>query len=314
MPPAAQQSIASIVRTLGADTRPEEQRRALAAVAGMCYGQDRSTLAALTGAGAIPALVKLLKAGRTTEVHRIAAGALWDLAESREARGTITCHPDGDAISSAASASIAAAGAIPLLVQLLVPGTPGEVQEVAAGLLCDLALMAENAVDVVTAGAIPRLVQLLAPDSPVQVQRKAAEALSNLAQRTADMETIVGGGAIPRLVQLLGPGFPVEVQRNAANALTNFVEAALDSATISKVTAAGATAPLLQLLGPGTQARAQHAAALTLQTLYHLSDGEALAIKAAGVSDDRLSEILGRRFRSGDNLVREMVHQRSRAM
>ncbi|KAG1656174.1 hypothetical protein FOA52_008713 [Chlamydomonas sp. UWO 241] len=59
------------------------------------------------------------------------------------------------------NAAIAAAGAIPPLVQLMGPSLPADVQEKAAGILTNIAQNEDTVVAIAAAGAIPPLVQLL---------------------------------------------------------------------------------------------------------------------------------------------------------
>ncbi|KAG1664972.1 hypothetical protein FOA52_001984 [Chlamydomonas sp. UWO 241] len=91
--------------------------------------------------------------------------------------------------------TIAAAGAIPPLVQLLRLGSAAEVQQHAAGALINLALNADNKVTIAAAGAIPLLVQLLRlalptwlcrPGSADLPKRFAARALQALGYRNAE--------------------------------------------------------------------------------------------------------------------------------
>ncbi|KAG1673639.1 hypothetical protein FOA52_013303 [Chlamydomonas sp. UWO 241] len=95
----------------------------------------------------------------------MAVVALWGIA----------LHPENIGI-------IAAAGAIPSLVQLLASGSPPDVLKCAFGLLQKLSSAnAEIAAAIAAAGAIPPLVQLLGPSSAPEVQRWEAHTLTVLA-------------------------------------------------------------------------------------------------------------------------------------
>jgi hypothetical protein len=137
---------------------------------------------------------------------------------------TLTCHLQGLAHTDIAvrarqglahtdiAGTIAAAGAIPPLVQLLGLGFPHRTQENAAGALLDLARDADIAATIVAAGALHALEQLVALGT--QMRPNAAGALQQLA-RTA----VVSADAIPlgpgSPAEVLGPGSPAEVQESA---------------------------------------------------------------------------------------------------
>jgi hypothetical protein len=162
------------------------------------------------------------------------------------------CHDEGVYFLAA----IVALGAIPLLVQLLGPGSPAGVHERAAGILRFLAGSTDaNQVAIAAAGAIPLLVQLMRPASsvmvqvgatnvvmflvpslywcsfwilqfldgpPAKMQGMAAQTLGWLAVNAEDAATIAAAGAIPLLVQLLKPGSPADVQ-SAISALADLL-------------------------------------------------------------------------------------------
>jgi hypothetical protein len=118
-----------------------------------------------------------------------------------------------------AKAAIAAAGAIPALVQLLASDSPG-VQMTAASALCILACgHAQSQAAIALAGAIPAFVQLLRPGPEGDLQRAAASALSSLAaEHTANQAAFAAAGAIPLLVQLQGSTY-AHVREAATGAL-----------------------------------------------------------------------------------------------
>ncbi|KAG1665803.1 hypothetical protein FOA52_015296 [Chlamydomonas sp. UWO 241] len=96
--------------------------------------------------------------------------------------------------------SLAAAGAIDPLVQLLRVGIPAEVQSKAAEALGGLADY--DAAIIAAAGAIPPLVQLLGPGSTAELHELAAAALMNLAENADNQVTITAAGAIPPQVKV----------------------------------------------------------------------------------------------------------------
>jgi hypothetical protein len=105
--------------------------------------------------------------------------------------------------------TIAACGAIPLVVQVMRPGTPVMLQVAAVNLTVSLAANSESASHISAAGAIPLLVQFLDPGDgpPAIMQGMAAEALHYIAVNSEDAASIPAAGAIPLLV-LLKPGSP----------------------------------------------------------------------------------------------------------
>jgi hypothetical protein len=155
------------------------------------------------------------------------------------------------------ASSIAAAGAIPLLVQLLDPGDgpPALMQGTAAQTLGYLAVNAEDAVTIVDAGAVPLLVQLLKPGPRVDVQqvatgalahlgtnaevaqRSAVEALSGLAANAENAVTIASSGAIPPLAQLLRNNATKDVAARALEAIRRGIAANRAAVAAAKASA-----------------------------------------------------------------------------
>jgi hypothetical protein len=162
-------------------------------------------------------------------------------------------------------AAIVAVGAIPLLVPLLGPGSPSEVQQDAAFVLGRLSEISENVVTLASAGAIPLLVQLLMPGSTADVQEIAARTLANIACDDY-VVTIASAGAIPLMIQLMTPSSPVMVQVSTVFALSALARHAGNAASIA---AAGAIPLLVQFLDPGDgpPAAMQGVAAGTLHLL-----------------------------------------------
>jgi hypothetical protein len=176
-------------------------------------------------------------------------------------------------------AAIVAVGAIPLLVPLLGPGSPAEVQRDAAYILWRLSLMSENVVTIAAAGAIPLLVQLLKTGTTAVLQ-DAALTLSNLAVNDDYLVTIASYGAIPHLVQLMAPSSPVLLQVFAVRAIYAL---ARHSGNAVIIAAAGAIPLLVQFLDPGDgpPAGMQYLAAATLRCLA-MNAKDAATITSAG--------------------------------
>ncbi|KAG1679113.1 hypothetical protein FOA52_000468 [Chlamydomonas sp. UWO 241] len=107
MPPLPRRSLRTLVRKLGANARPAQQKQSLAIRTLLCRDGDQDSLAAIISAGVIPPLVQLLAPRSADELWCDAAHALMALV----------------AWNAANTATIAAAGAIPPLVQLLGTGS-----------------------------------------------------------------------------------------------------------------------------------------------------------------------------------------------
>ncbi|KAG1674399.1 hypothetical protein FOA52_012926 [Chlamydomonas sp. UWO 241] len=176
--------------------------------------------------------------------------------------------------------NIAAAGAIPRLVQLLGPHSTATVQRAAASALCSLAYgHTENQSAI--AGAIPRLVQLLGCGSAENVQVASAQALANLAAwHAVNQSKIVASGAVPTLVQLLGPESSEDVQQAAADALSDLAASHADNQ--AAITAAGAIPALANLLGPASFTHVRKTAAWALHNLAADHAQNQAAISTAG--------------------------------
>jgi hypothetical protein len=185
-------------------------------------------------------------------------------------------------------AAIVAVGAIPLLVPLLGPGSPADVQELAAKILANLTHHdADNRI--AASGAIPLLVQLLGPGSPVMVQVYAVELTMALAVDTEIAARIAAEGAIPLLVQFLDPGDgpPALMQGMAAQTLGRI---AANDKDASAIASAGAIPLLVLILKHGSLVDVQQmpgrrapcwCAAWAL-TILAANSGNAVIIAAAG--------------------------------
>jgi hypothetical protein len=138
---------------------------------------------AFAAAGAIPALLRLLKDGKHS-VQTSATKALYALSKDPINKNTI-----------------AVSEALPLLVQLLREGEQAG-KEYAAAVLSSLSQFRENNADIAQAGAIPPLVRLLRCDS-ASGQYTAVRALWQLSVDEACGRTIIMTGAIQLLVPLL---------------------------------------------------------------------------------------------------------------
>jgi hypothetical protein len=285
MPPLRQQNLRKLVRKLGENSQPGEQAEALAMIMEGC--EDDVLRAAIVAFGGIPLLVQLLGSGSPAQVQIDAAGTLYRLAVL-----TTTAEIATNATKNVVL--IAAAGAIPLLVALLKPGSPTDVQRIATAALGALAVNDETIASIVSYGAIPLLVQLLGPSSPVMAQVFAVDAILNLTQKAEAASSIAASDAIPLLVQLLDPGDgpPAMMQGTAAAVLRNLAENSEDAAVT--IAAAGAIPLLVQLLKPGSGCRQESLMSsgeldVVIQTkaagaLYYLAANSenAVTIAAAG--------------------------------
>ncbi|KAG1658547.1 hypothetical protein FOA52_004574 [Chlamydomonas sp. UWO 241] len=204
MPPLALRDLRNLVRNLGATARPSQQRVPLMQIVDVIRKGGDDSLRAIAGAGAVPALVALLRFESGVLVHGMAAAALLHLPP-------------------VAGPTIVAAGAIPLLVQLLGPGPPPAAQWEAAGTLMSLASQASVVTSglIIAADAIPLLVQLLGPgpEADLLILHNVAAVLWSHTDAPGGDNAIVAAGAIPLLVQLLGAAYDDDVHRTAAGTL-----------------------------------------------------------------------------------------------
>jgi hypothetical protein len=295
MPPLHFQEAMKLVRKLGSSRRVEVAQ-ALAKIAASCDEGHPDSLAAISEAGAIPPLLRLLGPGPSQMTQQKASSSLYILAAYADhnkaeiaASGAIPTlvellQPgsipadtqinvvgvlmhlcDGDA---GYAVTIAAAGAIPQLVRLLGSGSHTKIQKNAASALGKLVLNtemnAQNAVAVAAAGAIPALVALLQHGNPTQVRGSAAGAISALAYHAASAATISAEGGVLLLVELLEPGFSATIQQNAAGSLAHL---SLHAELASTIADAGAIPSLLRLMGPVSPPQLQLYAARALNHL-----------------------------------------------
>ncbi|KAG1674385.1 hypothetical protein FOA52_012911 [Chlamydomonas sp. UWO 241] len=176
--------------------------------------------------------------------------------------------------------AIAAAGAIPALVQMLVRDPMSSVQTSAADLLASLAFAhEENQTAITAAGAIPHLVQLLGRESTAALQMAAAYVLGHMAANHArNQAAIAASGVIPLVVHLLGLDEMADVHRTAATTLGILA----DNHAQNQASIAGAIPRLVQLIGPDSHAGVQESAARALHHLAVSHAGNQAAITAAG--------------------------------
>jgi hypothetical protein len=188
---------------------------------------DSSAHAHLEMAGSAVALVRALRSG-TESLKLPVVTALYHL--------------------SLGDVEIAAAGAVPVLVELLTDSDVDVVDQAVAALR-DISCNQSHRADLVKAGAIPPLVRLL-KDGADGVQGDAAAVLCNLVNGNADnTAATVAAGAAPLLVQLLIDGTD-DAQDCAARTVMSMVyhEEQQDA-----IVEAGVIAALVQLLSDGPE-------------------------------------------------------------
>ncbi|KAG1666574.1 hypothetical protein FOA52_000541 [Chlamydomonas sp. UWO 241] len=251
---------------------------ALAAHALAALAENDHIHSAISAAGAIPALVKLLGPESSADVQIAAAGALHNLADNLDAQ-----H----------HSAITAAGAILALVRLLGPDVLAHVQEAVVDALCHLAFNhAQNQDVIATAGAIPVLVKLLGPESSAYMHTGAALALENLAFCHAQNQAaIVTAGAIPVLVQLLGPASSTDVQAAAASALHDLAFNHVQNQ--GAIRTAGAIPALMHLLEPECPAKVLATAARAVRVLTGNHAPNSAAIPGGVGAVPALLQLLG---------------------
>ena len=242
-------------------------------------------MVAIAGAGGIPPLVELLRAGKVG-AHKNAAHALAMLA--------------GD---EANKMQIARAGGIPPLVALLSTGDDSAQQYAAKALEWLARDCTENQIALANERASAPLVGLLGSESfetqtsavtallclashaesrDVVVQRlvtvlqerntaaqlKAAEALAVLSARSAsNRQSIVTAGAVEPLVRLLGNGQSCEENTPPERAAAVLADLARLSEAKGRIARANGISALVTMLGSTCTESQTHAAA----SLYHLS-------------------------------------------
>ncbi|XP_021897764.1 U-box domain-containing protein 14 [Carica papaya] len=138
--------------------------------------------------------------------------------------------------------SIAEAGAIPLLVELLSSADP-RTQEHAVTALLNLSINDSNKGSIVNAGAIPDIVDVLKKGS-MEARENAAATLFSLSVVDDNKMSIGAAGAIPALIQLLCDGTP-RGKKDAATAIFNLC---IYQGNKARAVKAGIVTPLVRFL------------------------------------------------------------------
>ncbi|KAJ0260099.1 U-box domain-containing protein 12 [Hirschfeldia incana] len=140
--------------------------------------------------------------------------------------------------------SIAASGAIPLLVNLLTTSNDPRTQEHAVTSILNLSIFQENKGRIVsTFGAVPGIVQVLKKGS-MEARENAAATLFSLSVIDENKVTIGAAGAIPPLVNLLSEGS----QRGKKDAGTALFNLCIFQGNKGKAVRAGLVPVLMRLL------------------------------------------------------------------
>lgn len=214
----------------------------------------------MMAAGALEALVTVL-----IQPNSLPAAKQW------AARTLGVLAADGD---SSRCEAIAAAGAVPALLQGLVSDSPAEVQIAAAGTLADLTASPapEISLAACAAGGVQLLVPLLSSRQG-EVRHTAAVALSNLAADSYECRSTLAASALPALVRLLQDDDPAVT----AQILAAMMEDKLGYS--EAVVRNGALPHLLRLLSHSSQQQRESAAGAVRALVC---DGQAEAAAAAG--------------------------------
>ena len=162
--------------------------------------------------------------------------------------------PEATEVAEANRALIAAAGAIPPLIALLISGM-WFAAELAAHALRPLSSSEDTRVAIVEAGAIPVLAKLQTRCQP-PYQHSVVGILDDLAEKAENLAAIVEAEAVPGLVELLGDARSNRAQEVAAELLLKLCG---HPQGLSEAKASGALGAAAQLEVSGTPA-AQEAA------------------------------------------------------
>ncbi|XP_022755758.1 U-box domain-containing protein 13-like isoform X2 [Durio zibethinus] len=138
--------------------------------------------------------------------------------------------------------AIAEAGAIPLLVSLLLT-SDSRTQEHAVTALLNLSIYEDNKRTIVSSGAVPGIVQVLKKGS-MEARENAAATLFSLSVVDENKVTIGASGAIPPLVTLLSEG----TQRGKKDAATALFNLCIYQGNKGKAVRAGVVPTLMHLL------------------------------------------------------------------
>ena len=172
---------------------------------------------------------------------------------------------------------VAAAGAIPILVQLLKSSSNADVQREATQILGNLAGNLNIIAKVVAAGAIPVLVGILKTSGPSteRLRRESALALGRLAFRA--QSDIIAAGAIEPLVSLLKS----DSEDSQSDALFALLSLSFDNEAVqAEIVAAGAAAPVVRVLRRTTISELSQARAAMV--LANVASHDAVPVVKAG--------------------------------
>ncbi|XP_047310525.1 U-box domain-containing protein 13-like [Impatiens glandulifera] len=159
--------------------------------------------------------------------------------EQRSAAGEIRLLAKRNADNRVA---IAEAGAIPLLVDLLLT-SDSRTQEHAVTALLNLSICEENKGSIISSGAVPGIVHVLRKGS-MESRENAAATLFSLSGMEENKVMIGASGAIPPLVILLGEG----TQRGKKDAAMALFNLCVFQGNKGKAVRAGAVPTLMRLL------------------------------------------------------------------
>ena len=205
-----------------------------------------------------------------------------DPAAAADAVAVLGCLSEAD---DANDDLIREAGAIPLLLTLLIGGPASGVAAHVARALGNLAYGdATGVAAIIEAGAIPTLAAMLSGGPESTAPHFAAYALQNLASDSeAARAAIVETGAIVPLLALLRGGPESRAANRAAGVLCNL---SVDDEGRNAVVEAGAISPLLALLRGGPESRAAQRAAGALQNLSSGTNATAVLEEVARTQID----------------------------
>lgn len=202
--------IAKVTKQLASARDAETKRRACSTLKGWAF--DDENFQALRNAGAIPAFVKALREGSSSPVTQFAVDAIWSLSS--------------DKINHT---HIVAAGALPILAQLLFSRDKERVVHSAASALVNMVDLetgppAEISSALLAAGGVDALVGLLPEGDEIYQASDAHQAvtatLAAIAVNFDIGEALVAvPGAVERLVHILRAGARAEAARHAAATL-----------------------------------------------------------------------------------------------
>ena len=179
---------------------PDVQLSAAGVLRNLALNANNKAL--IAEAGGIPPLVSCLTTG-TEKTQLLAACALGDLmADWVFVDPEVVPMPEATEVAEANRALIAAAGAIPPLIALLISGM-WDAAELAVHALRPLSSSEDTRVAIVEAGAIPVLAKF-PPFCLPRYQHSVVGILDNLAEDAENLAAIVEAEAVPGLVELMG--------------------------------------------------------------------------------------------------------------